>query len=90
MKRQAVVLGVLGSSRLRGARRCIVLCEYRVDDGTEHHGDHEGRKDVAEREGAGERGVARFLEGRHPKEDEEIHRAFEAGLRQAESEEDGV
>ena len=81
MKRQAVVLGVLGPARLRGARRCIVLCEYRVDDGAEHHGDHECGEDVTQRKRILRR--RDFLKGWDPGEDEKVHGTFEACLRQA-------
>jgi len=80
------------AAQLRVQRKARIACgsdlgESGVDERAEHHGDHEGGEDVAEWE-RGEDGV--FLEGGDPEEDEEVHRSFEACLREAEDEEERV
>ena len=61
--------------------------DVRVEQRAEHHGDHEGRKDVAQWKGSFE---GRLLQRWDPYEDKKIHGPFENGLGQAKDEEDGV
>jgi len=59
-----------------------------IEQGSEHHGDHECRKNVAQRKGRWAEG--RFLQCWDPDEDKKIHGTFKDRLRQAEDEKDGV
>ena len=55
-----------------------VRCDEGVQERAKHHGHHEGREDVSQRKGY--RVVRGLLEGRHPDENEEVHRALEDRL----------
>jgi hypothetical protein len=62
--------------------------DVRIEQGSEHHGDHESRKNVAQWKGSWfKRG---FLQRWDPYEDKQIHGPFKNCLRQAKDEEDRV
>ena len=59
-----------------------------IEQGSEHHGNHESRKNVAQWKGGWIK--RRFLKCWDPYEDKKIHGTFKDRLRQAENDKDGV